>query len=403
MAHWDGSGDALEFANSAWVTGIAKHLANINEVNVFCGPKSYELKEKKSLKNKVLHSNIHIQRVNSFSFNKNHFFTRFLRLIFLSLSFTSKLLSNVKKNDTVIVVTNPTFFIPFVALFSNFIKFRLIILVHDVFPENLVSTKIVSERNLFYRFVKYIYNKSFSKANKIVVCGRDMKDLFLTKIGKDLSSKIIVIENWADTKFVFPTEINRNEVYKNSITQDKIIFQFAGNLGRLQGLEEILKIAKIIQNTRIHFVIIGEGAFKSYLIQLAKEMNLSNVTFLNSFARDEQNLFLNSCDVGIVSLYDSMFGLGVPSKTYNLMAAGKPILYFGNSQSEIALMIKENEIGWNFNFSQLDEILIFFNNFDEASIVKKSHMSRRIAESLYSEEKIIKKYLKMLEIDNPVL
>lgn len=54
--------------------------------------------------------------------------------------------------------------------------------------------------------------------------------------------------------------------------------------------------------------------------------------------RSQQNDFLNACDIGIVTLNDGMYGLGVPSKSYNIWAAGKPILYIGDDNSGNSFM-----------------------------------------------------------------
>ena len=71
-----------------------------------------------------------------------------------------------------------------------------------------------------------------------------------------------------------------------------------------------------------------------------------NTVYAGFRSRSNQNDFLNACDIGIVTLADGMYGLGVPSKSYNIMATGKPILYIGESDSEIALCIKRYNIGW---------------------------------------------------------
>ena len=62
--------------------------------------------------------------------------------------------------------------------------------------------------------------------------------------------------------------------------------------------------------------------------------------------RSEQNIFLNACDVGIVSLVKKMRGVSMPSRTYNILAVGKPILAFAEYDSEIAKVIEDEKVGW---------------------------------------------------------
>jgi glycosyltransferase involved in cell wall biosynthesis len=174
--------------------------------------------------------------------------------------------------------------------------------------------------------------------------------------------------------------------------RDKIVFQYAGNIGRCQGLEELIDVIALCSNPSLHFVFIGEGALKNTLINKTETLNLRNVSFLNSFSRSQQNLFLNACDVAIVSLYDAMLGLGVPSKSYNIMAAGKPILYLGNKNGEIGLVVEEENIGWQFESSQSHEILSFFNHFDKSSIGERGVNARISAELRFAKNHILSKY-----------
>ena len=66
----------------------------------------------------------------------------------------------------------------------------------------------------------------------------------------------------------------------------------------------------------------------------------------------------------MVSLTAGMYGLGVPSKTYNIFSAGKPILFIGDYQSEIARYVNDNDAGWAFTWNQKKEITDFLNKID---------------------------------------
>ena len=379
-----------ETATGFYLTGIAKHIAQYQDVNIICGSDTYEKKTNLIAQEKGLPENIYVHRIRPLSLDKNKLFSRILRFIYLTLALSYQILKRVKKNDKVWLVTNPAFLVPIAALFAKLKSFDLTVLVHDVFPENLVPINLFKSKNIIYRALKYIFDEAYASVNRIIVCGRDMELLFEQKLGNN--KKIVIIENWADVETVYPNLENQQSIYKDLGLKDKIVFQYAGNLGRLQGLEELLVIIARCFNPKLHFVFIGEGALKNTLINKAKSLGLNNVSFLNSFNRNQQNIFLNACDVAIVSLYDTMLGLGVPSKSYNIMAAGKPILYLGNKDGEIGIVVKENEIGWQFESSQTDEIISFFNNFDKSSIGKKGINARVTAEQKFAKNHILAKY-----------
>ncbi len=383
-----------ETATSFYLTGIAKHIAQYQDINIICGSDTYEKKTNLISREKELSNNIHVFRIKALSLDKNKLVSRILRFLYLTLALAYQIIKRVKKGDDVWLVTNPAFLIPIVALFSKFKKIKLTILVHDVFPENLIPINLLNSQSLVYRALKYIFKKAYVSANRIIVCGRDMGLLFEQKLGTN--EKIVLIENWADIDTVYPNLENQQSIYENLGLRNKIVFQYAGNIGRCQGLEELLDIIALCSNPNLHFVFIGEGALKSTLIAKAKSYKITNVSFMDSFHRSQQNIFLNSCDVAIVSLYDGMLGLGVPSKSYNIMAAGKPILYIGNKNGEIGLVVEENEIGWQFESSQTDKILDFFNHFDKFSIREKGVNARISAEQRFAKNHILSKYKKLL-------
>lgn len=379
-----------ETATGFYLTGIAKHIAQFQEVNVICSSDVYEKKTNLVSFEHKLSPNIHIHRINTWSLDKNKLFPRIVRFIYLTFALSYKIFSQVKKGDDVWLVTNPAFLVPIASLFGNIKKFQLTVLVHDVFPENLVPINLLKANSLVYKILKNIFDKAYKSVHQVIVCGRDMGLLFEQKLGK--KDNIVIIENWADVDLVYPNLENQQNIYANLGLKDKIVFQYAGNMGRLQSLEELIEIISRCSNQKLHFVFIGEGALKNNLISKAKSLNIKNVSFLNSFSRSQQNLFLNACDVAIVSLYDAMLGLGVPSKSYNIMAAGKPILYLGNKDGEIGIVIKENKIGWQFESSQIDKIISFLNNFDKSSIGEKGINARITAEQRFAKNHILAKY-----------
>ena len=384
-----------ETASGFYLTGIAKHIAQYQNVNIICGSDTYEKNSNLIAQANELSDNIYVYRIKSLPLDKNKIFSRIIRFFYLTIAIAYQILRRIKKGDDVWLVTNPAFLVPIAAIFAKIKGFKLTVLVHDVFPENLVPINLLKSKGIIYKSLKYIFDKAYASVNRIVVCGRDMGLLFEQKLGT--KEKIVIIENWADIDSVYPSLENKQNIYTYLGLKDKIVFQYAGNMGRLQGLEELIGIIAHCSNPKLHFVFIGEGALKNTLIHKAKYLGLNNVTFLNSFSRNQQNIFLNACDVAIVSLYDTMLGLGVPSKSYNIMAAGKPILYLGNKDGEIGMVVKENEIGWQFESLQIDKIITFFNSFDNALIGEKGINARTTAEQRFAKNHILAKYEQLLQ------
>ena len=367
------------------ITEIAKHLSNDYSVNVITGPEYYEKKQQQNDYKPL--ENINVFRIKSNGYNKNIALFRLLGHLSVTLKMALLMIKKIPKNSDVLLVTNPVFLMPLVSLFIKRKKWSVKLLIHDVFPDNLlISGLLKSKRSYLYRLLTKIFNSSLKRMHTLIVCGRDMKVLYEEKIKS--SKEIIVIENWADVDNI---SIKANENKKTN-------FLFAGNLGRVQGLESLLDIIKEMGDLNCDFTFIGNGALKKYIDDFIEDNKLDNVKALGWMPREEQDDFLSKSTVGLISLKQGMFGLGVPSKLYNLLASGKPIFYIGDNNSEIHLVLKENQIGWFAeanNKEMIKTMILEIINTDSEKMTELSISSRKLAVNRYSKKIILDKINKL--------
>jgi hypothetical protein len=384
-----------ETSTSFILTKIANRLSDKYSIKVVCGEAVYD-KSKNQSDYFTLNSDVFVHRIKGFTGDKNSLVIRSLRFVFLSFSIFFYLLKNVKKGEKVFIVTNPAPLILLISILKTIKNIELIILVHDVFPENTIPAGIIkSQKSFIYKILKSIFDRAYSKADKLIVLGRDMQKVIENKIKKYTdTSKTIIIENWGDIVGIYP--ISKEKVFEEaSPLSRKIVFQYAGNVGRVQGLLELLEVIQNVNNNNLAFYFVGEGAVKKAMLEYVNLNELKNVYFDGAYSREDQLSVLNKADIAFVSLADGMFGLGVPSKTYNILASGKPILYIGEENSEIDLLIKEKNIGYSFRHSEKSELINFFSEFNEDSVLdleQKKKNARRAAEEEFSEKIILNKF-----------
>ena len=283
--------------------------------------------------------------VKNSNLNKKNLIQRLFFEFIISFRFFVQIVKNVKKDDLVFTGTTPIFLLVVVFLAKKIIGFKWVLLVHDVFPENLVAAKVLKKDNFVYRLLKKIFDKFYASADKLIVIGQDMKDLVDAKTQKANS---VVIQNWIDEHDIQVQEKGSNEILKKlNWENESPIFQFFGNIGRVQGVDNIINAIKLIDDTqRPKFLFMGDGAYATQLDDALKKLNDPNVQYIGSVKQSEKSNGLNAGDIAIVTLAEGMLGLGVPSKAYFSMAANKPILAIMNEQSEVACMIKQYNIGW---------------------------------------------------------
>ena len=380
-----------ENATAFILTHIANALSEYNEVNVICGPSDYSKESRRSTAE--LDPRVNVCRVSGVKLDKNNILSRVLRFLILTIKLSYALMKRARKGDKILVVTNPAPILLTAAWIKKLRKAELYLLVHDVFPENTVPAGIIkSPDSLFYKILKAIFNRAYSAADKLIVLGRDMKDVIKDKIGGGRAEDIIIIENWGETASIRP---------KNNVSHvPEVRLQYAGNLGRVQGLMELLSCIHEADNPVLSYEFWGDGAVKKDMERYILDNNLSGVSLKGAYARDEQDSILTSCDIAIVTLADGMYGLGVPSKTYNILAAGKPILFIGDVRSEIALLIKENNIGYVFDKHDTEAQIRFLKGLTTDSIPEleeKGKRARMLAENSFSEEKIMAKYIELFK------
>lgn len=376
------------------LTKIAEGLAETFPVQVITGPPDYS--GLKAAPSSEIRNNVRIERVSAINLNKNRIASRLLRSVSLSFKLAAKTIKMANKGDTIFVVTNPAPLLILMCLVCRFTRSSLIILTHDVFPENLQAAQLLQSDSFWFRILTRLFNSVYKASDHVIVIGRDMKKIMMCKINANYP-EITVIPNWADTVDIHPEERSSNQIIKNLQIEKCFIVQFAGNIGRVQGIEQIVIAAEILKNENMHFIFVGDGAKKKWLIEQVEARQLTNVTVLDSMPRSEQQLFLNACDVGLVSLTAGMTGLGVPSKTYNILAAGKPIIAVVDPVSEVGLLIQEERVGWVVSPADTEGLA---SAIREASKFSRLHemgrRAREIAECKYSLAAIIAKYREVL-------
>ncbi len=372
-----------EETSTAYIlTEIAKKLSEKYSIEVICGTPIY-------FKGFVSEepTEININRIKSIDVDKNSLPKRLLRAILLSKKMCEFLKKHCNKGDKVFFVTNPVFLTFWLPKWTHKKQIDTTLLVHDVFPENATTNNLLKKDSLIYTFLKRKFDNSYSKVSRCIVIGNDMNEIIKEKTCNKIP--VITIENWGDSSKIQP-------LYKK---KENITIQFAGNLGRVQGLLDFLELIKNVKNPLLQFEFVGSGAARSKMEDFKSSNDLENVVFLPPYSRDDEEEILNRATISLVCLKDKMFGLGVPSKSYNVMAAGKPILFIGPKNSEIYNMVKDNEIGFSFDWSQREAIISFLNNLQKQDIEKFNELgkkARHLLETKYDKEIILNKYLEVV-------
>lgn len=367
-----------EDATAHILTHYAKALADKYDVHVICAS---PLGQKKEIEDFTVHR-LKVPRL-----DKNSLVKRTLKFVYLSLLMTLVTLFRCGRKSKVFVVTNPAMLIPGIAVVKALKRFNLTILVHDVFPENTLAAGIVSHENgLAYRCLKKVFDVSYRAADKLLVLGRDMKEVMHGKTHFE-DQRIEIVENWAEPTVGYQPALRPSA--------GPVVLQYAGNIGRVQGLMQFVELFAQAANPNVRLEIWGRGAMESQLREYVEKQGIENVVFGGSYKRSEQPELLNKCDLALITLSNRMYGLGVPSKSYNIIASGSPILCIGDKRSEISRTVSENEIGFCFETGDRQGIVNFLKSLSRETLpaltAGMAEREQELCRNKYSQAKIFEK------------
>jgi colanic acid biosynthesis glycosyl transferase WcaI len=255
-------------------------------------------------------------------------------LIFIKLIFG-------KKYDYVLSIA-PPFHSGFLALFYKFFRnTKTIYHVQDLQIDAAKNLKMVKSGFLISMLMtmEKFCIKRFDFVSSI-------SEGMIEKIKLKYDRDILNFPNWVDTEKFYPIE-DKNLLKKQWLfDENDFIILYSGNIGKKQGLDSIIYIAeKFKSDQKIKFVICGEGAYKTTLINFVKEKKLNNITFLPLQESSVFNSFLNIADIHLILQKKSASDLVMPSKLTTILAVGGLVVATADQGTSLYNVIQNNKIG----------------------------------------------------------
>jgi len=294
----------------------------------------------------------------------------FMRIITWLIGFVQIWLHIMTKhrNEELLIVSNPPI-APFVALFCRN-KFN--VLIFDLYVETLQEYHPFGTKSVLVYLWKRLHTNIFKRAKTIFVLTEGMKqNLEKYTFGKEVG----ILSLWTDNAYIKPIDKANNLFIKRHGIENKFIILYSGNIGFSSGVEDIVRLAKkFTDNKDICFLIIGDGILKSKIQDRIKDLNLNNCILLPWQDQAVLPYSLASAQLSIVSLSAKSSTNSIPSKVYNYISVGSPVLCIADSDSDISKFVLLNEVGKSFTTNELDfaedYIRHLYNNPNELEEIK---------------------------------
>ena len=214
----------------------------------------------------------------------------------------------------------------------------------DIFPDSLVGTGLTKENSLIWKIGRIVEKITYKYSDKIIVISQDFKKNLLAKGVPE--EKIVVVYNWVDEEAVKHVPREKNILFdRYGLDRNKFYITYSGNIGLTQNMDMLLEIAKELESEpKIQFVLIGEGAYKNRVKEIVAERNISNVTLLPFQPYEEISHVFSLGDVGLVISKPGVGENSVPSKTWSILSASRPVLA-NFDENELKSIVNENQCG----------------------------------------------------------
>lgn len=283
-----------------------------------------------------------VYRFNMYKEGKNPLL-RVLRYFLISVAQLWKGI-RAKDIDLIFVASTPPTQGALAALIKRIKRVPFVYNLQDIFPDSLVGTGLAKKDGILWKIGRVIENFTYRNADKIIVISQDFKKNIMAKGVPE--EKIVVVYNWVDQVAVVDVPREKNVLFdRYNLDRNKFYVTYNGNIGLTQNMDMLMEVAKALEaNEDIHFVLVGNGAYLEQVKKIIKDRNVGNVTLLPFQPYEEISHVFSLGDVSLVISKPGVGANSVPSKTWSIMSASRPVLA-NFDENELKTIIEDNHCG----------------------------------------------------------
>ena len=374
-----------ESATSQMLTDLAEALARSGaEVEVFCSRQLYGDAGADLPATEVLRG-VSVRRLATTRFGRDSLVGRAVDYATFYLCAALCLLTRVHRGDVLVVKTDPPLLSLVGWLAARCRGARLVNWLQDLYPEVASRLALSPVPRPLEALIRAARDHSLATARTNVVLGTRMREYLIER--GIAAARISICENWADESRLRPLAASHSELRGKLGIGNSFVVAYSGNLGRAHDATTILEAACALESDPdIVFLMVGGGAGMRSLEMQVHARGLTNFRFAPYQPRDALSDSLAAGDVHLVSLRPELEGLIVPSKLYGILAAGRPVVFIGDLDGELARLIATVEVGATVKSGQSAELCRVLRALrdDEAGRTRMGLRAREVFEERYT-------------------
>jgi len=327
------------------MTEMAEDMAAAGwSVDVVCGYPSYLGAVRAPFRE--VRAGVHIRRLSPGHFDRDKATGRLANWLWFGLQCVLRFPAWYGRYEWVVAVTNPALMPHVAAAFDRLDhRTRLLLILHDIFPDNACATGRLTHAGLSTRIFQRLNRWAFSCADRVVTLGPVMRD-YVERVYRIESHCLVVVPPWQNVPQRSITSREETRAQHGWNPKDFIML-YAGNAGIVQGSALLQKCtAKALElDGHVKFCFSGSKVMFHDLVEPLSAQFPTRVQALEFLPSDQYEALLHAVDCGVVSMNMNTAGLVFPSKTIAYLARGLPIVALVPSTSDVAAAIEAAKCG----------------------------------------------------------
>lgn len=276
------------------------------------------------------------------------------------------------KFDLVLYSTPPITFYKAIDFVKKRDGAKSYLLLKDIFPQNAVDLEMMTTsgpKSIIYKYFRHKEKKLYAISDRIG-CMSPANVKYVLDHNPEVDPNIVeVCPNSIEVIDKSVDEEKRNSIRsKYGIPLDKVVFVYGGNLGKPQGIPFLIECLKAQHNEKAYFLIVGDGTEYCKLVSFINEYKPINVTLMNRLPKEDYDVLVAACDVGMIFL-DHRFTIpNYPSRLLSYMQAKLPVLTCVDPNTDIGQVVENGGFGWSCSSLDLNGFINIIDSITNSNL-----------------------------------
>lgn len=309
-------------------------------------------------------------------------------------------LRHTGRDDLCVVCTDPPLLTVTAAAALSLKGSKKVDWIMDLFPETAMELGMIDPRKLPGRLFLTLRDWAH-KRSALLLCPTATMARHIEASQQDATRKtpIAVTHHWSNGDEIHPVDRNRNDLRRQWGLGDAFVVGYSGNFGRAHEFTTLLDATEMLrEEPGIRFLLIGGGQQLPFVQAEVARRGLRNVLFKPFQPSERLTESMGAADIHIVSLQPRLEHCIIPSKFYGILAAGRPTLFIGARDGEVASILRDRACGETVEPGQAHLLArrIFDLKASPSLVAAMGERAHRLFESDYSRERGVTEWLRAI-------